>query len=212
MFLKLSNRHEWLLAIRDDYCGELTWKIKYSFPLFWKWHWAGRDCCKTSRLCLYLCPLPQLLMGSWSETQTAWVCSWGYSMSLQLKNVLSSCVVKMRIYHSRFPFWPTYYKTVYSDLQTLFSFRKAPWAAHLLGSTGWVGGRSGTGVESWPQSWAGRWCHPARTIPRGGPGTLETVLEVRTSFVLGKIDPSLRTWDFSSLPPTHQTINLEESF
>lgn len=57
---------------------------------------------------------------------------------------------------------------------------------------GWVGGggaggRSGTGVESWPQSWAGRWCHPACTIPRGGPGTLETVLEVRTSFMLGKI-------------------------
>lgn len=26
MFLKLSNRHKWLLAIREDYYGEFTWK------------------------------------------------------------------------------------------------------------------------------------------------------------------------------------------
>lgn len=60
----------------------------------------------------------------------------------------------------------------------------------------WESGRRWVvGVESGPQSGAVRWCRPARTIPRGawgcstgfGPGTLEAVLEIRTSIMLSKI-------------------------
>lgn len=70
---------------------------------------------------------------------------------------------------------------------------------HLLGST------EDRGVESGREAGGGRgiltsegavgWCRPAHTIPRGawgcsagfGPGTLEAVLEVRTSITLSKI-------------------------
>ena len=181
MFLKLSNRHEWLLAIRDDYCGELTWKIKYSFPLFWKWRWAGRDCCKTSRLCLYL---SQLLMGSWSETQAAWVCS------LRLLYVTAAQKCAELMLRLRWEFTTVIFP---SDLPIIKQSTVICKLCFLSGRhnelhiswspLGW----GGAGVESWPQRWAVRWCCPACTIPRGGPGTLEAVLEVRTSFMLSKI-------------------------
>lgn len=89
-------------------------------------------------------------------------------------------------------------QTVYSDLQTLFSFRTSQsaaisWAPRIMHSPSLPrnGGR-GAAMGSWPWRWDVVWRCSARTIPWGawgcdagcGPGKLEAVLETRSSIML----------------------------